>query len=120
MVSKTIVAQVTVGSNPTPSAANEQVRGRIVMILSLAARRTLSIRERRGRTARRINSSHENVEGTRPVPHDRFGYAWREIDEAVDDGAHVRLHDLRHFQGTMLVGAGVPSRSVPRSICAAA
>ena len=63
MVSKTIVAQVTVGSNPTPSATNEQVRGRILLILSLAARnvpapwhgiwhgtgrRTLSIRERQG------------------------------------------------------------------------
>ena len=34
------------------------------------------------------------------------------IDKAVDDGAHVRLHDLRHFHGTMLVGAGVPLPSV--------
>ncbi|MDP9334018.1 MAG: site-specific integrase [Actinomycetota bacterium] len=54
----------------------------------------------------------ENVEGTRPVPPDRFSYAWRKIDKAVDDGAHVRLHDLRHFHGTMLVGAGVPLPSV--------
>ena len=54
----------------------------------------------------------ENVEGTRPVPPDRFSYAWRQIDKAVDDGAHVRLHDLRHFHGTMLVGAGVPLPSV--------
>lgn len=54
----------------------------------------------------------ENVEGTRPVPPDRFSYAWRRIDKAVDDGAHVRLHDLRHFHGTMLVGAGVPLPSV--------
>ncbi len=54
----------------------------------------------------------DNVEGTRPVPPDRFSYAWRKIDAAVNDGAHVRLHDLRHFHGTMLVGAGVPLPSV--------
>lgn len=46
------------------------------------------------------------------MPPDRFSYAWRQIDKAVDDGAHVRLHDLRHFHGTMLVGAGVPLPSV--------
>jgi integrase len=34
------------------------------------------------------------------------------VDPAVDDGAHVRLHDLRHFHGTMIVGAGVPLPSV--------
>jgi len=34
------------------------------------------------------------------------------VDAAVDDGAHVRLHDLRHFHGTMLDGAGVPLPSV--------
>jgi integrase len=33
----------------------------------------------------------ENIEGTRPVPPDRFSYAWRQIDKAVNDGAHVRL-----------------------------
>jgi hypothetical protein len=38
MVSKTIVAQVTLGSNPSPSAANEQVRGRIALSLSLTVR----------------------------------------------------------------------------------
>ncbi len=54
----------------------------------------------------------DNVEGTRPVPPDRFSYAWRKVDAAVDDGTHVRLHDLRHFHGTMLVGAGVPLPSV--------
>ena len=54
----------------------------------------------------------ENVEGTRPVRPDRFSYAWRKIDAAADDGAHVRLHDLRHFHGTMLVGAGIPLPSV--------
>jgi integrase len=54
----------------------------------------------------------DNVEGTLPVPPDRFSYAWRKVDAAVDDGAHVRLHDLRHFHGTMLVGAGVPLPSV--------
>ncbi len=53
-----------------------------------------------------------DVGGTRPMPPDRFSYAWRKIDDAVDDGAHVRLHDLRHFHGTMLVGAGVPLLSV--------
>ncbi len=50
--------------------------------------------------------------GTTPTPPDRFSYAWRKIDEAVDDGAHVRLHDLRHYHATMLVGAGVPLPSV--------
>ena len=50
--------------------------------------------------------------GTTPTPPDRFTYAWSKIDEAVDDGAHVRLHDLRHYHGTMLVGAGVPLPSV--------
>jgi integrase len=53
-----------------------------------------------------------NVEGTRPRPPDRFSYDWVQVDKAVDDGAHVRLHDLRHFHGTMLVGAGVPLPSV--------
>ncbi|HEU5308271.1 MAG TPA: site-specific integrase [Acidimicrobiia bacterium] len=53
-----------------------------------------------------------NVEGTRPRPPDRFTYDWVCVDKAVDDGAHVRLHDLRHFHGTMLVGAGVPLPSV--------
>ena len=53
-----------------------------------------------------------NLEGTRPVPPDRFSYDWVQVDKAVDDGAHVRLHDLRHFHGTMLVGAGVPLPSV--------
>jgi integrase len=54
----------------------------------------------------------DNVEATRPRPPDRFTYDWVRIDKAVDDGAHVRLHDLRHFHGTMLVGAGVPLPSV--------
>jgi integrase len=53
-----------------------------------------------------------NVEGTTPRPPDRFSYDWIQVDKAVDDGAHVRLHDLRHFHGTMLVGAGVPLPSV--------
>jgi integrase len=50
--------------------------------------------------------------GTTPTPPDRFSYAWRKVDEAVGDGAHVRLHDLRHYHATMLVGAGVPLPSV--------
>ncbi len=54
----------------------------------------------------------DNVEGTRPRPPDRFSYDSVQIDKAVDDGAHVRFHDLRHFHGTMLVGAGVPLPSV--------
>jgi integrase len=53
-----------------------------------------------------------NIEGTQPCPPDRFSAAWIEIDKGVNDGAHVRLHDLRHFHGTMLVGAGVPLPSV--------
>ncbi len=60
----------------------------------------------------------ETVEGTRPVPPDRFSYAWRKIDAAVADGAHVRLYDLRHYHGTMLVGAGVPLVPVSRHLCA--
>jgi len=31
----------------------------------------------------------ENVVATRPVPPDRFSYAWRQIDKAVDDGPRV-------------------------------
>ena len=50
--------------------------------------------------------------GTTPTPPDRFSYAWRKVDEEVDDGAHVRLHNLRHYHATMLVGAGVPLPSV--------
>ena len=53
-----------------------------------------------------------NVQGTQPRPPDRFSYDWIQIDKIADDGAHVRLHDLRHFHGTMLVGAGVPLPSV--------
>jgi integrase len=52
------------------------------------------------------------VDGMEPLPPDRFSYAWRKVDAAVDDGAHVRLHDLRHYHGTMLVGAGVPLPTV--------
>jgi integrase len=52
------------------------------------------------------------VDGMEPLPPDRFSYAWRKVDASVDDGAHVRLHDLRHYHGTMLVGAGVPLPSV--------
>jgi len=52
------------------------------------------------------------VDGMEPLPPDRFSYAWRKVNAAVDDGAHVRLHDLRHYHGTMLVGAGVPLPSV--------
>ena len=51
-------------------------------------------------------------DGTTPRPPDRFSYDWTQIDKTVGDGAHVRLHDLRHFHGTMLVGAGVPLPSV--------
>jgi len=41
-----------------------------------------------------------------------YGLCGSPGEAAVDDGAHVRLHDLRHFHGTMLVGAGVPLASV--------
>jgi integrase len=54
----------------------------------------------------------QGPDGLHPRPPDRFSYDWRVIDKEVDDGAHVRLHDLRHFHGTMLVGAGVPIVSV--------
>ena len=99
MVSKTIVAQVTVGSNPTPSATNEQVRGRIGLILSLAARslpgpwhgiwhgtgrRTLSIRERRGPNGtsyQLVVYAGRDGRGTRrvrtPNPHWRVAHARR-------------------------------------------
>lgn len=53
-----------------------------------------------------------DVEGSQPRPPDRFTYEWGQVDRSVDDGTHVRLHDLRHFHGTMLVGAGVPIVSV--------
>jgi integrase len=54
----------------------------------------------------------EDPGGTTPTPPDRFSYAWRKIDEAAEDDAHVRLHDLRHYHATMLVGGGVPLASV--------
>jgi len=66
----------------------------------------------RGSVSGRRVSVPGNVEGTQPRPPDRFSYDWIQIDKAVDDGTHVRLHDLRHFHGTMLVGAGVPLPSV--------
>ncbi len=50
--------------------------------------------------------------GARPRPPDRFTYDWTQVDKAAGDGAHVRFHDLRHYHGTMLVGAGVPIASV--------
>ena len=43
-----------------------------------------------------------SIEGTTPRPPDRFSYDWIQVDKAVDDG-DVRLHDLRHFHGTMLL-----------------
>jgi integrase len=54
----------------------------------------------------------ENPDGTRPRPPDRFTYDWIQVDKAAGDGGHVRFHDLRHYHGTMLVGAGVPIASV--------
>ena len=47
-----------------------------------------------------------------PRPPNRFTYDWIQIDRAAGDGTHVRFHDLRHYHGTMLVGAGVPIASV--------
>ena len=54
----------------------------------------------------------KDVDGRRPRPPDRFTYDWIKVDQAANDGAHVRFHDLRHYHGTMLVGAGVPIASV--------
>ena len=54
----------------------------------------------------------EDLDGRTPRPPDRFTYDWIQVDGAADDGAHVRFHDLRHYHGTMLVGAGVPIASV--------
>ena len=69
-------------------------------------------RVRRRRIRRTRTSGAAISEGTRRALPDRFSYDWVQVDKAVDDGAHVRLHDLRHFHGTMLVGAGVPLPSV--------
>jgi integrase len=79
-----------------------------------------SLRQRRVEVALAAGVAHAvdaflwpiDLEGVQPRPPDRFSNDWRRIDQAVDDGAHVRLHDLRHFHGTMLVGAGVPIVSV--------
>ena len=42
MVSKTIVAQVTVGSNPTPSAKQVQVNARFAVMVALGGQRLAS------------------------------------------------------------------------------
>ena len=54
----------------------------------------------------------DDPDGRTPRSPNRCTYDWIQIDRAADDGAHVRFHDLRHYHGTMLVGAGVPIASV--------
>ena len=50
-----------------------------------------------------------------PIPPDTFSRAWIALrSDAGLDG--VRLHDLRHFQATMLLRSGVPVKNVSRRI----
>ena len=54
-------------------------------------------------------------DGSLPVSPDFFTSAWARLRTQVGlDG--IRLHDLRHFQATMLLRAGVPVKNVSRRI----
>ena len=58
--------------------------------------------------------SHE-PDGRTPISPDHFTSAWTRLRGQIGlDG--FRLHDLRHFQATMLLRSGVPVKNVSRRI----
>ena len=58
--------------------------------------------------------SHE-PDGSRPWRPDNVSMRWDRLRDRVGL-AGVRLHDLRHFQATMLLKAGVPVKNVSKRL----
>ena len=103
------------------STKNHSIRN-----VSLDAMTVDALRTHRSRMAERADLTEASLEPSAfvfssqhdcssPIVPDTFSRAWISLrDKAGLDG--VRLHDLRHFQATMLLRSGVPVKNVSRRI----
>ena len=105
----------------TKSTKNHSVRD-----VSLDAETVQALRDHRGRMLARAAIAETVLDASgfvfsneadfsSPIPPDTLSHMWIAVrTKAGLDG--VRLHDLRHFQATMLLRSGVPVKNVSRRI----